>query len=441
MRRIVTLLTIFIALSFTASAQGGDLLTSFSVEPVRPRMVSYGRVADAVQGDASLSRYAISLAEWSEVKGEGATTYTAHFPMSVGWLNRQVLLRIGYAERALRVLVNGQEVGISACGVYGAEFNITKRVQQGRNEVKILIEDSAQANTLYAPRARKGEKSNTSFRDVEILSPPTIRIRDIICQTRLNEVGDGVVEVAIPVKCDALNRKVAVMNYALRLNDTTVIVQGTRDISLAMRAEDTLRFATIVPKAMLWSAQSPTLLRLDIESRIENRIAECVSREVALCAIDIRGYKLYMNGSAVTLRLAEWGAVENLDEVVKYGYNGIILDCDYGVESLLHECQKRGLYAVVRAPIDTTELGDHIRKGGNPTNNPIWKEAFVERCVGAIHATKGYGAVVGYMLGRGKTTGVNIYEAYLAAKALVPQHIVIYEGAAGEWCSDVVTVK
>lgn len=212
MRRKVTILSIFIALALTAAAQSSDELISYGVEPVRPRIVPYARLADAQVGDVSLSRYAVPLSQWSEQRSDGATTYTTDFIMDVAWLNRQVLLRIGYADRALRLVVNGEEVGFSACGAYGVEFNITKRVQEGRNEISLILDDAAFTNRLYTPSSQiKGAKVG-SLAAVEVLCPPTIRIRDAVCQTRLNDSGDGIVEAAIPIKCDALNRKSATMN-------------------------------------------------------------------------------------------------------------------------------------------------------------------------------------------------------------------------------------
>lgn len=441
MRRILAFCTIFIAL--TASAQVDEGLISRNLERVRPRTISYSRIADAQKSlsTATSSPYLLPITEWSEAKGGTSTTYTSHFVVNVGWLNRQVILRIGFADKALQVVVNGREAGYLACGAYGGEFNITKLVREGRNEVLLVVDNTDKANTIFDAEVQKRGAVAGDFADVEVLCQPTIRLRDVVYQTRLNEHGDGLVEVMMPIKCDALNRKELRLHYTLRLNDTVVVAEGYRELSLAMRAEDTLRFATTVPKKVLWNADAPTLLRLDIESRIDNRIAECVSKRVAFRSLEIKRDKLYINGESVALRLAEWSAVSNLDEVVRYGYNGIMLDCGYGFEQVIAECEKRGLYVVVRAPIDTTRLGDDIRKGGNPTNDPLWGETFAERCVGALNATKGSGAVVGYVLGRGKTCGVNIYDVYLLMKGLAPQYIVLYEGANGEWCSDKVSIK
>ena len=203
-----------------------------------------------------------------------------------------------------------------------------------------------------------------------------------------------------------------------------------------MRREDTLRFACIVPAKALWSAKNPTQLRLELESRIDNRISECITRNIGLRQAELRKGKLLINNEFATANLAEWDAVKDLDEVVKLGYSGIIITLDREAEKVIEECAKRGLYVVVRTPIDTTLLGDHIRRGGNPSNDPLWNESYLWRNSYALHTTKSNCAVIGYAIAKGKTSGVNIYDTYILLKSLAPNNLIIYEGAKGEWATD-----
>ena len=83
-----------------------------------------------------------------------------------------------------------------------------------------------------------------------------------------------------------------------------------------------------------------------------------------------------------------------------------------------------------------TDLKHHIRRGGNPSNDPLWNESYLWRNSHALHSTKGECSVIGYAIAKGKTSGINIYDTYLMMKLLVPNHLVIYEGAKGEWATD-----
>ena len=430
--KIMKRFILFTAILFSfygLNAQNNYDLSARGVEPARTRTIPYNNIALARQGDASQSRFVAAVEDVTLTEAGTTATYTTHYALPVAWLNRQVLLRIGYASSAYTVYVNGREVGFAPTGVMGAEFNITKASREGRNEISIMLDKSLLANKIYAPKELKLE-------GIEVFSQPTIRIRDIVANVTLNQNGDGVAEFAIPVKCDALNRKEARIHYALRLNDATVITEGDREMALDMRREDTLRFACIVPAKALWSAKNPTLLSLELESRIENRIVECVTRKVGLRQAELRKGKLLINSEFATPNLAEWEAVKNLDEAVKLGYNGIIITLDRNAEKIIDECAKRGLYVIVRTPIDTTLLGDHIRRGGNPSNDPVWNESYLWRNCHALHATKSNPAIIGYAIAKGKTSGLNIYDTYILLKSLVPNHLVIYEGAKGEWATD-----
>ena len=167
-----------------------------------------------------------------------------------------------------------------------------------------------------------------------------------------------------------------------------------------------------------------------------NRIAECISRKVGLRQIALRKGKLYINNEPVSPNLVEWGTVKSLDEVQKYGYNGIIITLDRNADKVVAECTERGLYVVVRTPIDTTLLGDNIKRGGNPSNDPEWSESYLWRNSHSLNSVKGNCAVIGYAIAKGNTSGVNIYDTYLLLKSLAPNHLVIYEGAKGEWATD-----
>lgn len=424
-------ITFFVAIcaSFVAMGQSAYDLSPRGVEPSRARVVPYHRISDALGCDASLSRYRCDVEEFKIVEDSVATTYTTYFPMGVSWLNRQLLLRVGYAELAYTVRVNDREVGFVPCGAMGAEFNVTKMAVEGRNRVDIVLHRSHPVNRLYASTS-KGVKG------VEVLCQPTLRVRDVVVAVSRNESGGGVAEFALPIKCDALNRKSARLHYVLRLRDTVVVAEGYRDISLDMRREDTLRFACVVPREAMWSAKNPTLLRLDIESRIENRVVEALSRRVGLCEAKIEGDTLRVNGEVVGVNFAEMEALSSLDEAVKLGYKGVIVTLDDGAMQTIRDCSERGLYVMVRTPIDTRRLGEHIRRGGNPSNDPLWCENYLWSNLHAYHTVKGEPSVVGYMIGRGATSGINIHESYLMLKRLAPHSIIFYEGAQGEWCCD-----
>jgi beta-galactosidase len=76
------------------------------------------------------------------------------------------------------------------------------------------------------------------------------------------------------------------------------------------------------------------------------------------------------------------------------------------------------------------------KRGGNPSNNPSWREEYVERIVQTIHTTKRHSSVVAYFLADDSANGICLYEGYLAAKRVAGDRPVFYLDGGNEWNSD-----
>ena len=152
MKRYALFLAILLCAT-TLKAQGIYDLSARNTEPARSYIMPYHSMTEALNGNPAQSRYMAKLEEFTRSEGGSAMNFTTHFAMSVAWLNRQVLLRVGYASMGYTVYVNGREVGYTPSGTMGTEFNITKAVKEGRNEVSIMLDKSLLANNPH-PRHR-----------------------------------------------------------------------------------------------------------------------------------------------------------------------------------------------------------------------------------------------------------------------------------------------
>lgn len=94
------------------------------------------------------------------------------------------------------------------------------------------------------------------------------------------------------------------------------------------------------------------------------------------------------------------------------------------------------MYVIVQAPIDTRSSGESRRIGGNPSNDPEWLGAYVERTADSYHASKRHPSVIAFSLATQSANGINLYESYLDMKKSGDPRPFIYPDAAGEWNSD-----
>ena len=396
---------------------------------VRP----YAGVEEAAAGDTAPSRYIVPITEWTREESGGKVRFTSEFVYPAAWLNRQILLRTESASSGFAVEVEGQSAGEVTNGAVPAEFNITKLSKTGINKLTIIMDAPSQNEPLL-----RGGVSWIGR--AEIVSQPTVRVRDIDTQTILNDSGDGIFEVAIMVKSDALNAKQARISYELT-DSLERITGGYKDVKLSMRGEDTVRFVAIVPKARLWRTDSPTLLTLTVRNRIEGRYAENIVIPIGAREIRYDGKSLRVNGEAVTLRVKSVApniTVEDLERVKSEGFNAVTVAAGEAASGLYSACDIAGVYVIPQMAVDTSNGGRSIKKGGNASNDPSLTEEYLWRAAEMYHTSKSHPSVVAFSLGGGITNGINPYEAYLLLKGLDSVRPVIYEGAGKEWNNDVL---
>ena len=405
---------------------------SQNCELPRRAIKPYASVDEALMSSDSPSRYISPLTEWKRTESDGNVTFTTSYVYPAAWLNRQLLLRVESASSGYTVTVNGSEVGSTTNGSNPAEFNVTKKSQQGINELQITIPSNNPTAALLASAAPALGKA-------AILSQPTIRVRDIDSSTRLNDSGDAIAEFNIVIKTDALNPKTSRIHYELLAPDTTRIAFGYKDIELEMRGEDTVSFATIVPAKWLWSIHNPNLMRLVVRNQVEGRYAENIAVPIGLREVKYSDKKLTVNGKSAALRVSmassDIPAIE-IAALKVQGYNALMVPAGSDAEDLYARCDSVGIYIVPQMAIDTSHGAKNIKREGNPSNNPMWKEYYFARVGEMYHSTKSHPSVVAFSLGGGSTNGINLYESYLMLKGLEPIRPIIFLGAGGEWNND-----
>ena len=407
---------------------------SQNCELPRRAIKPYATVDEAMLASDAPSRYLSPLSEWKRTESDGAVTFSTTYVYPAAWLNRQLLVRVESASRGYVVAVNGSEVGLTTNGSNPTEFNVTKKSQQGINELQITIPSSdPTADLLQSGAATLGK--------VVIVSQPTIRVRDIDNSTRLNDSGDAIAEFNIVVKTDALNPKSSRIHYELLAPDTTRLAYGYKDITLEMRGEDTVSFASIVPAKWLWSIHNPTQLRLVVRNQVEGRYAENIVVPIGLREVKYSDKKLTVNGKSAALRVAtvepSVSAAEIADLKVQ-GYNCVMAKAGAAAEALYELCDAVGIYVIPQAAVDTSHGANHIKRNGNPSNNPLWKESYLARMGEMYHTTKHHPSVIGFSLGGGSTNGINLYESYLMLKGLEHSRPAIFLGAGSEWNNDTI---
>lgn len=402
-------------------------------EPHRADIIPYSTAAEA---DTAVSSPYVRPLEWTRTQHRDGALFTARFTQPFSWINRTVLLRIGYAPGAYRVKINGKEAGYAQDGSSAAEFDITRYTREGANSVELLAPADAAGRQIedwtHTPDVPA---------DCRVMTQPAMRIRDWYCTTR--RVGEGyIADFSVIVKSDRLNEKEARITYEIPRTS----MRGDFSVRLSRRGEDTLHFTMPLTAEMLWSAERPRQDTLRLSTYYEGRQAEYLSFPVGfrLLESDARG-QLSVNGTPVKLtarKVAGTASAEELEQYKKEGINTLILRPGRIRDGFYADCDTTGLYVIPTAPIDTHASGDSRRKGANPSNAPAWKAAYTDRALAAWHRSRRHPSVIAVALAdEGSANGICLYESYLALKRLEPKRRVIYLSASGEWNSDALVME
>lgn len=430
MRTILSIISLF-SLG-TAIAQ--PYPSSEARELPRGETIVYPTAREATAADGGNNRYFTRIPEWTR----NGNTLSAAFTVPFAWANRQVLFHIDAASSDFEVRINGHSAGYNADANVPAEFNITPHVQEGRNTIELVLADPS---ALAPLESWKPDGNTPAVGRAWILSQPTMRIRDVIVKTRPENDGGAVAEIGIVAKSSALNPRTSRFHYELLTPTGETAASGYKDLTLDMRREDTLRFLARIPANLLWNAELPTLYTLRLKTQHEGRYGEYMEYPLGFRTVetDEQG-RLTVNGKKVTLHAVEADpqqVTENeLARLRELGYNTLRPTPGPVPADLFSMCDVLGFYVIAQAPLDTSSSGESRRKAGNPSNDPVWLGAFIERTEDSYHTTKRHPSVIAFSLARRSSNGINLYESYLNLKRYDDPRPVIYPDGGGEWNDD-----
>lgn len=441
MKRFLSIIALVFAVgALSAQEYDSPEYVSLGRELPRSKTLPYptAEEAQALSSGAVASKYLRPVTGWTRTEEPDATVFTSKYVIPFVWLSRQAILYVDEASGAYEVIINGQKVGYAANAFTPAEFNITKASKEDVNTISIrILKDHWSRRMEDFVETREPRVGETY-----VISQPTIRVRDVVHNTDVDLKSEYAnVEVGLIVKTESLNPKTARIHYELIAPDTTVVTQGYKDVTLGMRGEDTVKFMARIPYVLTWCADMPVRYRLNIKTQIEGRYAEYQSRMIGFRDIDINEEGDFMiNGIKTELFYRDFDPLKVTEKdiiaarVLKY--NALRFKMGAVPQNVYRMCDSLGMYVIAQIPINTSKSGLSRRIGGNPSNDPKWKAAYLDRAETAYRTTCGQASVIGYVMAEESSNGINLYETYLRLKALERKRPILYIEAAGEWNSD-----
>ena len=329
---------------------------------------------------------------------------------------------------ALDVFVNGQYVGYSEGSHNTSEFDITKHLTQGENEIIALVHKFSNGTYL---EAQDMFRSNGIFRDVLLFKTGDNSVYDFEAKTLFND--DKTYDLNLRLK---LKIKEECEIKASLFSDGEEI--ASRSIK-SSKEEEEISFGSL--EVNEWSAETPSLYKLVITLMNNGAVAEIISRPIGFKRIKIIGNIFTFNGKAVKLL-----GVNHHDTDAKNGYVMSVSDMErdikifkefnvncvrtshYPPDSIfLDLCDEYGIYVVDEADIETHGCSSELHKPKACSHNPEWQGRYWDRVQRMFERDKNHACITMWSLGNESWGWLNQDYCYDELKKVteIPIH---YEG-------------
>lgn len=363
--------------------------------------------------------------------------YKRDFTVPDAWSDKRVVLRFEGVDSAFHVWANGQAVGFSKGSRIPAEFDITQSVKPGKNSVSVKVYQWSDGT--YCEDQDMWWLSGI-FRNVYLIALPESHVWDVEVRTELdNTYTDATLSVGAAVQASSDCKLEAILLDA----DRKQVARAEESVAASAEGEVHVQLAMPVSNPAKWTAETPdlyTLLLKLIDS--SGKTLEVTPLKVGFRQVEIKNGQLLVNGVAIKLKGVnrhehhpELGRAVPLETMIqdillmkRHNINAVRTS-HYPDDPRWYDlCDQYGIYLIDECDLETHGFALLKDWQGNPTDDPEWRDACVDRMVRMIERDKNRPSVIMWSLGNESNFGRNHEAMAEVTRKLDPTRPIHYEG-------------
>ena len=355
------------------------------------------------------------------------------------WKGQNIYMHVGSATSNLEVWVNGKHVGYSEDSKMEAEFDLTKYLTPGKENL-IALRVMRWCDGSYLEDQDFWRFTGIA-REVYLYARPKAHIQDIfIVPDVINNYTLGVSTVTIT----APNAKGCTVEAILKDAEGKIIGTATSKPLAGKPITINLGGAN-----HLWSAEIPYLYTALFNLKdSKGNILESIPQKVGFRKVEIKGGQVLVNGQSILIKGADRHeldpdhgyivSVERMTEDIKIMKElnmNAVRTCHYSDDPRWYDlCDQYGIYVVAETNVESHGMGY-----GDKTlaKNPAFEKAHVERNQHNVQVQKNHPSVIFWSLGNEAGYGPNFEKAYDAIKVIDQSRPVQYEQARQNGKTDI----
>lgn len=366
-------------------------------------------------------------------------SYRKMVTVPADWKGERIYLHVGSATSNLMVWVNGKFVGYSEDSKVSAEFDLTKYLTPGKENL-IAMQVMRWCDGSYLEDQDFWRFTGIA-REVYLYARPQAHIADLfITPDLVNNYQDGTLEV----KLNAVGAKGETVMFSLKDKEGKEVAAQTAKVG----GNGEVKVNFDIKNPLKWTAETPNLYTLYTTLMDGKQVAEVVPQRVGFRKVEIKNAQVLVNGQPVLFKGANrheldpvTGYVVSMDRmledirVMKELNINAVRTCHYPNDPRWYElCDIYGIYMVVEANIESHGMGY-----GDKTlaKEPTYEKAHLERNESNIKIYKNHPSIIFWSVGNEAGYGPNFEKAYDLVKAYDPSRPCQYEQAGQNGKTDI----
>ncbi|MCC8089649.1 MAG: hypothetical protein LIO79_10415 [Rikenellaceae bacterium] len=341
--------------------------------------------------------------------------YRQFAAIPVGWLDRDIFIKIKGIRTGVGLYVNGNYVGYAEDGAVPAEFNISKFVSDGTNVIVLAVYEWTTGSWLEN-NALGGVGIAAG---VSLYSQPRVHIEDFFIRTTIDSTfTKGIAALDIVLVNNNNYENAAEAWFDLMDHTGKVVRYNYREAVIpGMGGRDTVSFTFEIPNAKFWSASDPYLYSLMFRVKHNGRFTEYIPYKIGIKKVEGSSEGFTINGRSEEIKTVEYTTIELDPDVIRadmkllksQGVNSIM--CTYHPDkNLLYRiCGEEGIYVFEYADIDSSITGDNKAEGGSLGNNPQWLNSYMGRTEDSYFTNRNHTSVIYFGIPENAGKGFNVY--------------------------------
>ena len=394
--------------------------------------------------------------------------YRRTFTLPAHWEgDGEVLLRFDGVMSAFYVWINGEKVGYSQGSMEASEFNVTRYLQKGQNQIALEVYRYSDGSYL---EDQDFWRFGGIHRDITLIHTHKVAFRDYTVRTLPAKPGcydDFILQVdpAFVVRQGELGvgyrAKAELKDMQGNVVEMTDL-EGRQVSGLEVDVPEVLdlehkasrmnlwypqrgprrmgRMQAIVKSPHRWTSETPNLYKLHLTLMNEKgEVVQQIEQRVGFRIVEIKNGQMLVNGAPIRFRgvnrhehhpvnarvMDEQTMLQDILLMKQANINAVRTSHYPNVTRWYELCDSIGLYVM-----DEADIEEHGLRG-TLASTPDWHAAFMDRAVRMAERDKNYASVVMWSMGNESGYGPNFAAISAWLHDFDPTRPVHYEGAQG----------